>query len=544
MYPGLEDLLVQFDPRDLQRLIDPKLERALQALVRDDAGGERRWLAQCVLASHGVSLFRRQDARKGLFRLMAAAQLQEIASDLCKRSYPKEEDNATALARLQWRPGADVVTFAAKHFDIPYAFLPHRDAHPPAVETVEVISRLPTLHGYQEEVKSRVVPLLKQPAASFLVQMPTGSGKTRTLVESIVSAWSESLASGSVVWLAHAEELCEQAAEAFGRVWAERAKKPTRLVRFFGPHDPPPYAAHGSIVIASLQKVYARLRAKSAFTDSLIGSAKVVVVDEAHRSLAPSFHQVIEQLTSGGAALAGLSATPGRGVDQESENRRLAEVFGGRLITPAGAGDMIARLQRRGVLAELRRKEIETGLEVTPNEHDLESVRLGFDYGTSVLRVLAADHYRNELILQAVEDEVSEQRPTIIFACTVEHARLLAAALNLRGVKAAYVDGEMDRTDRQYAISRFRDGSVDVITNFGVLTTGFDAPRTRTVVVARPTSSAILYGQMVGRALRGPRMGGGAEAWVIDVRDNLKRFGGVTTVYHAFERFWGHTSRE
>lgn len=543
MYPNLEDLLAQFQPRDLQRLITPSLERGLRSLVREGPERDQRWLAQCVLASHGVNLFRRQDARKGLFRLMPSAELQRVAEELTGRSYQKPEDNAIALARLKWRPGADVVVFAAKHFGIPYAFLPHTDARSPTVETLEVVSRLPALHDYQEEVRSQVIPLLKTPGEAFLVQMPTGSGKTRTLVESIVSVWGDSLSNGSIIWLAHQEELCEQAAEAFTRVWTERAGAPTRLVRFFGGHDPPPYAAPGSIVIASLQKAYARLKARSSFTDAIIDSGKVIVVDEAHQALAPSFHKVISSLTSRGAVLAGLSATPGRGVHQESENRRLAKVFGGRLISPPGAGEMINRLQQSGVLARLRRKEIETGLEVEPNEQDLASLRLGFDYGTSVLRVLAADQSRNDLIVQSVEQEVTGQRPTIVFACTVEHARLLSAALNLRGVRASYVDGDMDRTDRQYAISRFRDGTIDAITNFGVLTTGFDAPRTRTVVVARPTTSAILYGQMVGRALRGPRMGGGSEAWVIDVRDNLRRFGGVTQVYHAFERFWGDLDR-
>jgi superfamily II DNA or RNA helicase len=55
--------------------------------------------------------------------------------------------------------------------------------------------------------------------------------------------------------------------------------------------------------------------------------------------------------------------------------------------------------------------------------------------------------------------------------------------------------------------------------NFGVLTTGFDAPKTSAVIIARPTTSIVLYSQMIGRALRGVRVGGTAKAIVSTVVD-------------------------
>ena len=78
--------------------------------------------------------------------------------------------------------------------------------------------------------------------------------------------------------------------------------------------------------------------------------------------------------------------------------------------------------------------------------------------------------------------------------------------------------------------------------NYGVLTAGFDAPRTRCVIIARPTTSLVLYSQMVGRALRGPRAGGNATADVYTVADtNLPGFGSVADAFTNWEELWSDT---
>src|SRR5690606_28723981 len=110
-------------------------------------------------------------------------------------------------------------------------------------------------------------------------------------------------------------------------------------------------------------------------------------------AIAPSFRVVIEALTTNGAALVGLTATPGRGLDKQAENKQLASLFGGKLVTIADESDLVATLQRNGVLARLRRRLIETGIEVHPSGPETESVRLGFDYGASILKVLAKNRH-------------------------------------------------------------------------------------------------------------------------------------------------------
>ena len=75
--------------------------------------------------------------------------------------------------------------------------------------------------------------------------------------------------------------------------------------------------------------------------------------------------------------------------------------------------------------------------------------------------------------------------------------------------------------------------------NFGVLTAGFDAPVTSCVIVARPTTSVVLYSQMVGRAMRGRRAGGNRDCEIYTVVDNnLPGFRSVADAFSNWEELW------
>src|SRR5207249_4103894 len=119
------------------------------------------------------------------------------------------------------------------------------------------------------------------------------------------------------------------------------------------------------------------------------------------------------------------------------------------------------------------------------------------------------DHMRNLLVLNRIMKEADERGKIIAFACSVPHANLLANLLRLRGYTAASVTSSTPPATRRQLIAQYRDtDNLQILTNFGVLTMGFDAPRTNVAMIARPTRSVVLYSQMVGRAARGPRAGG------------------------------------
>ena len=68
--------------------------------------------------------------------------------------------------------------------------------------------------------------------------MPTGSGKTKTSIESILDYWKVNNPTSFIVWLAHTEELCEQAFEKFQELWSLRGQSETsHVLRAMGLDD-------------------------------------------------------------------------------------------------------------------------------------------------------------------------------------------------------------------------------------------------------------------------------------------------------------------
>lgn len=108
----------------------------------------------------------------------------------------------------------------------------------------------------------------------------------------------------------------------------------------------------------------------------------------------------------------------------------------------------------------------------------------------------------------------------LVFTRFIEEAEWLAN--NIEG--AAVVSQKSTPSERKSILERFKAGKIKVVANVGILTTGFDFPSLSTVVIARPTMSLALYYQIVGRAIRPYK---GQTKWIVDLCDNLSRFGKV-----------------
>ena len=125
----------------------------------------------------------------------------------------------------------------------------------------------------------------------------------------------------------------------------------------------------------------------------------------------------------------------------------------------------------------------------------------------------------------------------MLFATSVSHAQTMAALLELRGIPARAISGQTPPAARRHYIQEFREGKIRVLTNFNVLTIGFDAPAVRCVLVARPVYTPGLYQQIIGRGLRGPANGGKDECLIIDVVDNITNYDGQLA-FRGFEYLW------
>jgi superfamily II DNA or RNA helicase len=111
------------------------------------------------------------------------------------------------------------------------------------------------------------------------------------------------------------------------------------------------------------------------------------------------------------------------------------------------------------------------------------------------------------------------ERPAVIFAKTVDQSQEIATAL---GPRAAHVDGETPKADRDRMLERFARGEIDVLTNVFVLTEGWDCPRAKVCILARGQGSIGPYIQMVGRVMRPHN---GERALLIDLPGAMQKHG-------------------
>jgi superfamily II DNA or RNA helicase len=150
---------------------------------------------------------------------------------------------------------------------------------------------------------------------------------------------------------------------------------------------------------------------------------------------------------------------------------------------------------------------------------------------------VAASAERNERILTHLGENRDSIQHALIFAASVDHAEALAAVLSATGISAASISGKTGSAHRRNLIERFRRGDIKVLTNFDVLSQGFDAPKVDAVYLCRPTFSPNKYIQMVGRGLRGPANGGSQEVLVVNIQDNFNQFG-AKLAYTEFDYLW------
>ena len=409
---------------------------------------------------------------------------------------------------------------------------------------------LPPLHDYQRTIAGNVRELLRGEHGNGnerrgMISMPTGSGKTRVAVQAIVEAMREDGFRGGVLWIADRDELCEQAVEDWRQVWSSKGAKSSRLriSRMWGGQPPPQPKGDLHVIVATLQTLNAKFSNRRDEYEFL-ADFKLVVFDEAHRSVAPTATSVMQEIgltrrqKIDEPFLIGLTATPYRGHDAD-ETKRLVRRYGSKRLD-SGAFDsddpekVIRELQDMGVLAQADQEIITGGtFQLSLEEYEAllkftqgwdEEQSLGAWLPQIVEDRIAQNSERTKRIIQAYETHIEPDWPTLIFATSVEHAQTIAALLNRRGITSRAVSGNTETATRRRVVEEFRNGDIKALVNYGVFREGFDAPKTRAIIVARPVYSPNLYFQMIGRGLRGPLNGGGDRCLILNVRDNITNF--------------------
>jgi len=308
-----------------------------------------------------------------------------------------------------------------------------------------------------------------------LVVAATGTGKTVIAALDYSRLCPPGRARPRLLFVAHREQILQQARATF-RLALQDPGFGEVLSGTSGPlHDD----AH---VFAMVQTLHNQLSKVAP------GAYDVIYVDEAHHGTASTWREVIEHFEP--RELVGLTATPER-----ADGSNIADLFGG------------------GYTTELRLWEAVTDQLLAPFDY------VGVDDGTDLRQLtwhqgdyaigeLAAlytgDHERVKRIVQAIDRwiEAPLKMRALGFCVNVEHARFMAEQFDKLGFKADYLTGVHDQAHREATLSKLKAGELQVVFSVEVLGEGVDVPDVDTLLMLRPTQSAVLFAQQLGRGLR------------------------------------------
>jgi superfamily II DNA or RNA helicase len=350
------------------------------------------------------------------------------------------------------------------------------------------------LRDYQIECISAVWGAWPQGMQRPAVVLPTGAGKTvifAHLTRDFLDIHRRIGDPHRVVILVHRDELADQA------IAKIRSVAPDLAV---GKVKADSDEIHCDVMVCSVQTL-----ARGRRLDRLVagqtsyGRVGLVIVDECHHAAAPSYLTILKELgcftwdevhgTCGteyeGTRAVGFTATLARG-----DGVGLGNVWEDVVYTQTTLW-MISR----GYLVDVRGRTVDLEL-------DLSQVKTsGGDYQAKSLgdALMQADGPRH--IARAVQQHAADRRP-IVFTPDVATAYTTAAELDRLGIACDVVEGNTTREERRDIYRRYRTGELTAIVNCMVLTEGADFPWADCAVIARPTKSAPLYIQMVGRVLR------------------------------------------
>jgi len=397
-----------------------------------------------------------------------------------------------------------------------------------------------------------------------LLVLPTGAGKTFTTVKWLCDEVIRR--KHKVLWLAHSFFLLDQACKEF-REYARWIRDPRqtlniRVVSSNPSHkDPSSIELTDDVLIMTTQTAIKNLhpdaidgkgtRVVSSFRRFVENGEKTglfVVLDEAHHAPAYGCRHLlvgeddnapgIRRLTPR-TNLLGLTATPT--YTDEARRGWLGRIFEAGIICKAEK----TRLTAEGILARPNYFPMPTGKElVVPDDLYDRLVREHKDLPEDIIQTLAEDSRRNDFIVQEYVRNKGTYGKTIIFADRWFQCVYLKEKLLEHGVRADAVYSHIDAdpgsaearnkrtaSDNERILEEFKHGrdesgrdKLEVLVNVRMLTEGADVPTVRTVFLTRQTTSTILMTQMIGRALRGRKAGGGDEANIVLFMDEWKRF--------------------
>jgi len=362
-----------------------------------------------------------------------------------------------------------------------------------------------TLRPYQEAAIAAIYTYYEVNSGNCCVVIPTAGGKSLVMasfIEGVLKAWPDQ----RILIVTHVRELIAQNhAEMIG-LWPEA---PAGIYSAgLGKRE-----AQARVLFAGIQSIHRRAHE--------IGHTDLVLIDEAHLipgNSSTMYRRFLDALQAINPALKviGLTATPfrtGSGMLHEGKDALFTDI-----AYEAPVRDLIDK----GFLSPLISKQPATRLDVS---------KVGTRAGDFIARDLAAAVDQDATTRAAVAEIIThgkDRKSWLAFCSGVDHARHVAEEFARQGITCRTIFGNTPKEERDAIIAAFKRGEIRALATMGVLTTGFNAPAVDLIALLRPTKSAGLYVQMVGR---GTRLAPDKEnCLVLDFADNVRRHGPIDLV--------------
>ncbi|NBX69870.1 MAG: DEAD/DEAH box helicase, partial [Proteobacteria bacterium] len=469
----------------LRNLVGETLLKAVEGCAPSEQESQ---LAEILHLRFGYNILEVKEIRKALIDSLSEPEGKELAR-LAGVSAPTHIQRSQLLTKhfksYNLQKSEQLVSF----FDLPQTYI--YCVKPDEREAIEVLSiqgdeevRLkPYLHPYQKVLKDDISKRLKAGSVRFMIQMPTGAGKTYTALEVIVDSMRSPGSTSFVVWIVDSNELAEQALESFKALWKMKGDRPLAIGRLFNKFCPSfSECRNGGVVFSSFDKV------NSILTDAthpdrvklrnLLDRTHLLIVDEAHASIARTYRLCIEAFSDNSSVqVIGLTATPGRPSPEESAE--LSQVFSNNLIGLKDLDghlieDPIHYLQHNKYLATLECELLETGISVIDSDEH------------SICRQLALNSNRNSKIVDQIQIAHQSQESTAVFGCTLDHVFALKVMCSKRLIPCEIIVGETPQNERLEILRRFKDRQFFILLNLDILSTGIDIPKLQKLILTRP----------------------------------------------------------
>lgn len=357
------------------------------------------------------------------------------------------------------------------------------------------------LRNYQNEAVDSMARALSDTGRAFAV-MATGLGKTVVMSELIHHFIQESrLPHGRALVLAHTRDLVNQLHMSF----MEHMPRWVQLNQMSDGEVPSDW---DGVTFATIQSVVSRL--------DRIPDVDLIAVDEAHHAGAESFQTVFDRLEP--TFRVGVTATPWRGDGFPLDSLMGPPVF------QLGIVDGM----QQGYLSDVDYRLLADNLdwsfvqECSRNRYSLSQLN-------KRLLIPTRDEEAAREVVRVFRDE--HRRRVIIFSPSIVHAREFASTLVRHGLRADYIDSEMDMRDRSLVLMRFRQGELDAVAAVDIFNEGVDVPDVDCVVFLRVTHSRRIFVQQLGRGLRVSP--GKDRVIVLDFVSDLRRMAEVLELDRA-----------